>query len=59
MKRPVHIALTTIVTRGFQDEKTGSDPNETEVANRIKNQAVLHTIEEIGVQIADFLNRGK
>lgn len=49
------IPFTTIVTRDFQDRKNEADLNETEARNRVKNKAVLLTIEEIGDQIAHFL----
>lgn len=53
------IPFTTIITKDFQDKKNDNDLNESEAVNRIKNQAVLLTIEEIGNQITDFLNTGK
>ena len=49
------IPFLTIVTKEFLSQKQEGDFNETEAANRVKNQAVLLTIEEIGQQIADFL----
>ncbi len=49
------IPFTTIITRDFQDRKSDSDLNDSEARNRIKNQAVLLTIEEIGEQITRFL----
>ncbi len=53
------VPFTTIVTKDFLDKKNGSDLNETEAAARIKNQAVLFTIDEIGQQVTNFLGRGK
>lgn len=53
------IPFTTIITKDFQDKKNGSDLNESEASTRIKNQAVLLTIDEIGKQITSFLNKGK
>ncbi|WP_291372002.1 hypothetical protein [Cyclobacterium sp.] len=51
------IPFTTIVTKDFQDKKTDADLNENEARNRIKNQAVLGTIEEIGLQLEAFLGK--
>lgn len=51
------VPFTTIITKDFQDKKSDSDLNETEARNRIKNQAVLLTIEEIGKQISGFLEK--
>lgn len=48
------IPFTTIVTRDFQDKKTGSDFNDEAAIDRIKDQAVLLTISEIGRQVGDF-----
>ena len=53
------IPFTTIVTKDFQDRKNESDLSESEATTRIKNQAVLLTIEEIGRQITNFLNSQK
>lgn len=53
------VPFTTIVTKDFQDKKNDADLNELEAANRIKNQAVLLTIDEIGKQITDFLDKGR
>jgi hypothetical protein len=51
------VPFTTIITKDFQDKKSDSDLNENEARNRIKNQAVLLTIEEIGKQITSFLEK--
>lgn len=53
------IPFTTIVTKDFQDRKNESDLSESEATTRIKNQAVLLTIEEVGRQITNFLNTQK
>lgn len=53
------IPFTTIVTKDFKDKKSSTDLNDSEAASRIKNQAVLLTIEEIGNQISNFLNNEK
>lgn len=51
------IPFTTIITKDFQDKKNDADINESEARNRIKNQAVLSTIEEIGIQLEAFLEK--
>ncbi|MFT3903190.1 MAG: hypothetical protein QM727_08450 [Niabella sp.] len=53
------IPFTTIVTKDFQDKKNDKDLSESEAANRIKNEAVLQTIGEVGKQVTTFLERGK
>jgi len=49
------IPFTTIVTKDVQSKKTDNELNNSEAANRIKNEAVLQTINEIGNQINEFL----
>lgn len=51
------IPFTTIVTKDYTDKRNNNDLNNNEAANRIKNQAVLLTIEEIGNQITAFLKK--
>lgn len=53
------VPFTTIVTKDFQDKKNDIDLNESEASTRIKNQSVLLTIDEIGKQITEFLNKGR
>ncbi|MGF1636291.1 MAG: hypothetical protein ACFCUU_04405 [Cyclobacteriaceae bacterium] len=53
------VPFTSIVTKEFEDRKSDSDINELAATNRIKNEAVLLTIEEIGSQIAKFLENGR
>lgn len=53
------VPFTTILTKDFQDKKSDSDLNESEAMSRIKNRAVLLTIDEIGKQVTEFLNKGK
>ncbi len=50
------IPFTTIVTRDFEDKRNEEDLNDTEAVQRIKNQAILATIEEIGEQVEVFLS---
>lgn len=51
------IPFTTIVTKESQSNKKEGELNDSEAANRVKNEAVLQTINEIGNQINDFLKR--
>jgi len=51
------VPFTKIITKDFQDKKNETDLNESEATNRIKNQAVLLAIDEIGKQIIEFLNK--
>lgn len=51
------IPFSTIVTKDFQDTKKVTDFNENDAINRIKNQAVLLTIEEVGKKINEFLSQ--
>jgi hypothetical protein len=50
------IPFSTIVTKEFQSKRKENELNDNEAANRIKNEAVLMTIEEIGTRINSFLN---
>ena len=49
------IPFSTIVTKDFQSKKQDSEVNENEAVNRIKDKAVLLTIEEIGKKLKNFL----
>ncbi|TDK45558.1 hypothetical protein [Algoriphagus formosus] len=51
------IPFSTIVTEEFQSKRMDGELNDNEAANRIKNEAVLLTIQEIGEQINQFLNQ--
>ncbi len=50
------IPFTTIVTKEFQSKRQDNELNENEAANRIKEEAVLLTIEEIGTKLKKFLD---
>jgi hypothetical protein len=50
------IPFTTIVTKEYQSSRQEDELNDNEAANRIKKEAVLLTIEEIGKRINKFLN---
>lgn len=50
------IPFTTIVTKDVQGEKIASDFNELETSERLKDQAVLLSIQDISRQIQGFLN---
>jgi hypothetical protein len=49
------IPFSTIVTKELQSKRQESELNDSEAANRIKNEAVLLTIEEISKRINSFL----
>ena len=49
------IPFSTIVTREFQSKRQENELNDNEASNRIKNKAVLLTIEEITNRINRFL----
>jgi hypothetical protein len=51
------IPFSTIVTKEFQSKRMDGELNDNETANRVKNEAVLLTIQEIGDQIHQFLNQ--
>ncbi|WP_298420986.1 hypothetical protein [uncultured Kordia sp.] len=51
------IPFSTIVTKEFQSKRQDNELNEAEAANRIKNKAILLTIQEIGQQINTFLKK--
>lgn len=51
------IPFSTIVTKDFESQKLKTDFDETEAKNRVKNEAVLLTINEIGDQLVNFLNK--
>jgi len=50
------IPFSTIVTKDYQSKKQKEDFDDTEARNRVKNEAVLLTINEIGEQLTKFLN---
>ncbi len=50
------IPFSTIVTKEYQSKRQKNELNDTEAANRIKKEAVLLTIEEVGKKINEFLS---
>ena len=52
------IPFSTIATKDFQSKKQKEDMDDSEAKERVKNQAVLLTMEEIGTQLSAFLNKG-
>lgn len=50
------IPFSTTITRDYQSQKTKTDFDNTEARNRVKREAVLLTLNEIGIQLIDFLN---
>ena len=51
------IPFSTIVTKDYQSKKQKEDFDDMEARNRVKNEAVLLTINEIGEQLTVFLNQ--
>ena len=49
------IPFSTIVTKEYQSKRQENELNNIEAANRIKNEAVILTIQEIGERIIEFL----
>ncbi|MEC3908334.1 hypothetical protein VOI54_14990 [Tamlana sp. 2201CG12-4] len=49
------IPFSIIVTKEYQSKRQENELNDNEAANRIKNEAVLITIQEIGERINKFL----
>ena len=50
------IPFSTIVTRDYESRKQREDFDDTAARNRVKNEAVLLSINEIGEQLIKFLN---
>jgi hypothetical protein len=50
------IPFSTTVTREYLSQKKKEELDYAEASNRIKNEAVLATINDIGQKIAEFLN---
>ena len=53
------IPFSTIITKDYQSKKSKTDFDDFEVRNRVKNEAVLLTLNEIGEQLIEFLNNEK
>lgn len=51
------IPFSTICTKEYQSKRQENELNDNEASNRIKNDAVLLTIQEIGERINDFLKK--
>lgn len=49
------IPFSTIVTKEYQSKRQENELNDNEAANRIKNKAIILTIQEIGERINNFL----
>jgi hypothetical protein len=49
------IPFSTIVTKDYQSTKQKEDLDDSEARNRVKNEAVLLTISEVGEQLSKFL----
>ena len=51
------IPFSTMVTKEYQSKRQKNELNNSEATNRIKNEAVLLTIQEIGDRIIQFLKK--
>lgn len=51
------IPFSTIITKDYQSHKQKSDFDDSEAMNRVKNQAIFLTIEEIGEKLLTFLKK--
>jgi hypothetical protein len=51
------VPFTTVVTRDFMAPQIRNDIETTEARNRVQNQAVILTINEIGDQVTKFLSK--
>ncbi|OQP60241.1 hypothetical protein [Niastella populi] len=51
------VPFTTVVTRDFMGPQNKTDIETDEARNRVQNQAVLLTINEIGDQVTKFLSK--
>lgn len=51
------IPFSSIVTKDVLSQKTKEELDNTEASNRIQNEAVLLTINDIGQKITDFLDK--
>ena len=49
------IPFSTIITEEYQSKRQENELNDNEAENRIKHEAVLLTIQEIGERINSFL----
>ncbi len=53
------IPFSTIVTKDYLSQKLKDELDNSETRNRIQNEAVLLTINDIGKQVSGFLSPGK
>lgn len=51
------VPFSTIITKDQLSKKLDNELDNSEATNRIQKEAVLMTIEEIGKQLTDFLNK--
>ena len=51
------VPFSAIVTKDYQSSKLNSEVSDTEASTRIKNQAILLTIEDIGTQLKDYFSK--
>jgi len=53
------IPFSTTITRDYQSKELKTDLNYAEATNRVKNEAVLLTLNEISEQLIEFLDTEK
>jgi len=53
------IPFSATITKDYQSRRLDTEMDDSEARNRIKNEAVLLTLNEIGMQLIEFLNKEK
>ena len=53
------IPFSVTITKDYQSRRNETELDDSEARNRIKNEAVLLTLNEIGMQLIDFLDKEK
>jgi hypothetical protein len=53
------VPFSTVVTKDHLSKKQDNELDNNEATNRIQNEAVLLTINEIGKKLTEFLGSGK
>ena len=51
------IPFSATITKDYQSRRNETELDDSEARNRIKNEAVLLTLNEIGMQLIDFLDK--
>ena len=53
------IPFSATITKDYQSRRNETELDDAEARNRIKNETILLTLNEIGMQLIDFLNKEK